>query len=484
MIIFSGSDYAKKVIEEGSNYLVYGDPDIDGMIAAYLVCAYLRKRGITFDYYINPNRKHGFTLPIDRLRGKTIIAVDFAMSEQEIQDVVDADNDIVLIDHHHTDSKSLIKYENGKRRGIVINNQYLFEDKAYCFLSGAGVVYYVLGYIDSSMFSEDNKALVGITLLSDIREIENEYAHEILKTTYTANTPMINRLINITKPEYSFSFGAIRMDRQYIDFTFSPRFNALFRANKGFEAFEYMLGKPLDRRFIEECKSFQNKMVDYIICNLKGVEYSDLICKYIEHRDMVDIIKELNLNPMFSDALLSNYIGLVASRIKGKKSSMVYIKNGDDIERGSFRGSGDHDYLHLFRDLGGVADGHKNAFGFHCMLSTSFEEFNEILHGMSQFEDDIETRIIEAGNLSTIIHTQNADIASLNVFRRPSKQVYIKYIGSRSNCSSDVHGKIVEWKIDGVVVKSFDSDLTPWNSFILPFKDKGYTVFYLRKEIN
>ena len=38
MIIFSGSDYAKKVIEEGSNYLVYGDPDIDGMIAAYLVC--------------------------------------------------------------------------------------------------------------------------------------------------------------------------------------------------------------------------------------------------------------------------------------------------------------------------------------------------------------------------------------------------------------------------------------------------------------
>ena len=37
-LVFRGSDTAREIIEGGSNYLVYGDPDIDGMVAAYLVC--------------------------------------------------------------------------------------------------------------------------------------------------------------------------------------------------------------------------------------------------------------------------------------------------------------------------------------------------------------------------------------------------------------------------------------------------------------
>ena len=482
-MVFSGTDFAKSIIEQGSNFLVYGDPDIDGMIAAYLVCAYLRKRGITFNYYINSNRKHGFTLPLDKVRGKTIIAVDFSMSEKELEDVVNIGANIVLIDHHHIDSTQLVIKDNGKNRGIIINNQYTFEDKAYRFLSGAGVVYHVLGYMEPTMFSEDNKALVGISLLSDIREIENDIAQDFLKTTYVANTPMINRLIAITKPEYSFSFGAVKMDRQFIDYTFSPRFNAMFRANKGYEAFEYMLGKPLERKFVEECRDFQNTMVQYILDNLKGKEYSALICKYIEHKNMSDVILETDSNPMFHDAELSNFIGLVASRIKGKKSSIVYIKNGDDIERGSFRGSGDHDYLHLFRDLGGLANGHRNAFGFHCMISATFDEFNDILYGISLYNDN-SNRIVEASNLSTIVNTTNIDLATLNIFRRSSNQIFVKYIGSKDNCIATERGKLIEWRIDGVLVKSFDADLKPWKDFILPYKDKGYTVFYLKKDIN
>lgn len=482
-MVFSGSDVAKGIIEQGTNFLVYGDPDIDGMIAAYLVCAYLRKNGTTFDYYINPNRKHGFTLPMEKIRDKTIIAVDFAMTETEVEDVVNAGANIVLIDHHHTDSKQLVEVNNGKNRGIIINNQYHFEDKSYRFLSGAGVVYYVLGYIEPTMFSEDNKALVGITLLSDIREIESEQAQDFLRTTYSANTPMINRLLAVTKPEKTYGFGTVKMDRQFIDYTFSPRFNAMFRANRGYEAFEYLLGQPLSRDFIEECRDFQNTMVQYILSNLKGDEYSSLICKYIEHKDMKEVIAETNSNIIFADAQLSNYIGLVASRIKGKKSSIIYIKNGNIIERGSFRGSGDHDYLHLFRDLGGVADGHKNAFGFHCMMKATFDEFNDILYGLSLHDDDSH-RVIEASNLSTIVSTTNVDLAELNIYRRSNNQVFIKYVGSKSNCTYVERGKLIEWKVDGIIVKSFDSELTPWNSYILPYKDKGYTIFYLRKDIS
>ena len=480
---FKGTDIAKSIIESGSNFLVYGDPDIDGMVAGYFVCAYLRNRGTTFSYYINSNRRHGFTLPMEKIKGKTIIAVDFAMTENQIEEVVNSDANIVLIDHHNTNSANMIIKDNGRNRGILINNQYPFEDSSYRFLSGAGVVYNVLGCINPAFQSEDNKALVGVTLLSDVREIENKLAQDYLSTTYKANTPMISRLIDITKPEYNYSFGIPRMDRQFIDYTFSPRFNAMFRANKGYEAFEFMLGKPLSRDFIEECRSFQNTVTQYILNNLKGEEYSDLICKYIDHKDMRDIILETGSSPIFKDAEISNFIGLVASRIKGNKSSMVYIKNGDIIERGSFRGSADHNYLQLFRDLGGVADGHKNAFGFHSMMTHTFEEFNDILHGMSQF-DNLGNRVIEASNLSTIVHTNNADIAELNIYRRSTKQVFIKYLGSKSNCTFVEKGKMVEWRVDGVLVKAFDKALNPWDNYILPYKDKGYTVFYLKKDIN
>lgn len=483
-MIFRGSDKAKEIIESGNNYLVYGDPDIDGMVAAYLVCVYLRKVGKTFDYYINENRTHGFYLPLNKIRGKTIIAVDFYMSEAELKSVVDAGANIVLIDHHTIGNKFL-EYDNETNRGVIINNQYTFEDSKWKFLSGAGVVYNVLSYICPEMASEDNKALVGITLLSDVRVIESAESIDILKTTYNANTPMINRLKNIVKPDKLYSFGSIKMDRSYIDYNFSPKFNAMFRANKGYEAFEFMLGLPLDKKLLDECRDFQNSIVAYIMENLKGKDYGYLNCKYIENESMTDIILKTANDIKFRDAMLSNYIGLVASRIKGAGCSMVYIKEADgSIQRGSFRGTADFNYLQLFRDLGGKAEGHRNAFGFNKMIDMDLQKFNDILLKMSEHIDN-SARVIEVANMSVILGTKNKDIMEFNTYCRPQNQTYLRYVGSKSSCSVLKRTeRFMLWKIDGVEVKSFDLDLTPWDNYILPFKENGgYNVFYLKKDL-
>ena len=484
MVVFSGSDTAREIIESGSNYLVYGDPDIDGMIAAYLICVYLRKKGKAFDYYINGNRNHGFYLSLEKIRGKTIIAVDFYMSRQEIEAVVNAGANIVLIDHHNIDD-NIIDYNNGKNRGIVINNQYKFEDSKWRFLSGAGVVYYVLSHICADMISEDNKALVGITLLSDVRAIESTEAMNILKTTYSANTPMINRLKNIVKPDKIYSFGALKMDRNFIDYNFSPKFNAMFRANKGYEAFEFMLGLPLDRELIEKCKDFQNTIVTYIIDNLKGKDYGYLNCKYIDDEPMIDVILKTASDPIFKDSMLSNYIGLVASRIKGAGCSMIYIREKDgSIKRGSFRGSADFNYLQLFRDLGGVAEGHRNAFGFNRMVNIDLQKFSDILKKMGSHINN-SGRVIEVSNMSIIQGTKNKDITELNTYCRSQNQTYFKYVGNRNNCNIiKKTERFMLWKVDGVEIKSFDLTLTPWNNYILPFKENGgYNVFYLKKDL-
>lgn len=481
---FRGSEFVSDLINSGNNYLVYGDPDIDGMIAAYLVCVYLRKLGKTFDYYINSNRSHGFYLPLEKIKGKTIIAVDFYMSREELKAVVDAGATIVLMDHHSIND-DFVDYTNGDNRGIIINNQYAFEDSKWRFLSGAGVVYNVLGEICPEMLSEDNKALVGITLLSDVRAIESNEAIDILRTTYNADTPMINKLKNIVKPEKTWGFGSVKMDRNFIDYNFSPKFNAMFRANMGYEAFEFMLGYPLSRELIEKCKDFQNTIVSYIMENLKGKDYGYLNCRYIDHEDMDNVILSTASDPIFRGSMLSNYIGLVASRIKGAGCSMVYIREKDgSIQRGSFRGTADFNYLQLFRDLGGKAEGHRNAFGFNKMIDMDLFEFNKILLDMSKYINS-DSRVIDIPNMSIIQNTRNRDIAELNTYCRSQNQTYFKYVGSRSSCQViKKTERFMLWKIDGVEVKSFDLDLTPWNNYILPFKENGgYNVFYLKKDL-
>ena len=481
---FRGSDTAKGLIENGSNFLVYGDPDIDGMIAAYLVCAYLRKKGKTFDYFINENRKHGFELSPEKVSGKTIIAVDFLMSEAEVKAVVDAGATIVLIDHHHIDS-SFIDYATESNRGIIISNQYSFEPENYRFLSGAGVVYYVLGYIEPEMFSEDNKALVGITLLSDVRAIESKEAIDFLKTTYVADTPMINRLKNIVKPDKVYGFGTVKMNRTFIDFSFSPKFNSLFRANKGYEALEFMLGYPLDKSFLEKCKEFQNTVINYLITHLQGEDYGHLVCKYIDDIPMQQVIRETGSDPIFEDALLSNYIGLVASHIKGSGCSLVYIRNKDGtVQRGSFRGTYDYNYLQLFRDLGGTGDGHRNAFGFYKMVDIDLQKFSDILKEMSRYVNN-DDRIIEIYNLSSAQTTKNRDLNAYNTYCRTHKQIFYRYIGKPTSCDCITKTERFQlWKVDGVEVRAFDADVKPWNGYILPFKEAtGYNVFYLKKEI-
>lgn len=486
MVNFRGSEYVqwfiKKGVAQGRKFLVYGDPDIDGMVACYFVCKFLGDRGINYTYYINENRKHGFKLPLDKISGLTIIGVDFAMTPKEIEDVTNSGADIILIDHHNITSTELVLCDNIEHGtfGCIINNQYSFEPKEHRYLSGAGVVYNVLGLADSNFLTEENKALVGITLLTDIRELENEYAQDFLRTTYTSKAPMIQRLIDVTKPDIDYGFGVICMDRNYIEYTFSPKFNSMFRANKGYEAFEFMLGKPLSKEFINMCREFQNKVIQYIMDNLKGVEYSNIICKHIENKTMQGLSKEIDVPSIFLSAKLSNYIGLVASRIRGTKDSLLYITNSDGvIERGSFRGKSDRiDYLRLFVELGAVADGHKNAFGFFKFVDCDEEFLNYCISECELNIPDPPNEDIEVANLSIFNMSSVRKVAEYNIYVRSQKRKYIKYIGNNATCTQV--GKLFKWDIDGVSVKAFSDDITPENGYILPMIERNYIVYYLK----
>lgn len=481
MYIPQGVEIAEKIIsrgiEEGRKFLVYYDPDIDGLMAGYFASIFLSNKGVKYEYYINSNRAHGFKIKdISKLKGYTIIAVDFYISKDKVEELIDNDIQIVNIDHHEIGYSQLVNIED---KGVIINNQYSFEPDKYRFQSGAGMVFYTLGAIDKSMVNEENIALVGITLLSDIRPIENEEARRFLNVTYTSKAPMIKYLISITRSERDYGFGEICMDMNFIEYTFSPKFNALFRLNRGYEAISAVLHRKGKEINFDEAREFQNYVIDGIIDKLKGVEGKHIIVKFVDEEELEFISAD------GQKAEISNFIGVACSRVLGSgKTAFLFVRENGRLKRGSVRGKKDGvDYLSIFRSINCECAGHKNAFGvLGCDLKTlDLNKLDKLIGEKESKVDEYKNRILKIGNLNLWSQMNNKTVAMHNVFVRSMFRVYLKYEGEYEKKEYGKKGKAWGYIINDIEVKCFDADLNPDNGYIMPFIDRGYVTYYLRK---
>ena len=240
--VLKGADKARELIEKMDDVLVYFDPDVDGMIAGYFVCKFLKEHGKSFTWYVNSERMHGWQLDTVSIKGRDIIAVDFQIRPEQVREIVKSGCNLISMDHHVNGEKFIRSNQKGKV-GIVINNQYPFEEDDSHYLSGAGVVFETLIYIDNSFDTQENRALVGLTLLSDVCNIENPYAAEYLRILYNHKYKgYIKYLISSTLGDKDFQFGVPRLDRNYVDFKFSPAINSCLRFNREDEVVEFFLG--------------------------------------------------------------------------------------------------------------------------------------------------------------------------------------------------------------------------------------------------
>lgn len=479
-----GVDVAKTIIDEsiaqGRKFLVYYDPDIDGLLAGYMASMFLNKRGVKHSYYINENRQHGFKIDIDKIKNKgyTIIAVDFLMTKEEIQELVDNDVWIVNIDHHENGYSELVNVDN---KGVEINNQYTFEPEEQRFQSGAGMVFYTLGAIDRGMITEENIALVGITLLSDVRPIESEEARKFLSVTYASTAPFIKYLITITKPEKDYGFGEIKMDMNYIQYTFSPKFNALFRFNKGYTAIEAVLHRQGVAIDFEGLREKQNQVVDMIVTQAKGVEGEHIIVKFVNAEDLAE-----SVNTISEGADLSNFIGVACSRIMATsgKTTFLSLRENGELKRGSVRGKKDGiDYLNLFREFGCECAGHRAAFGVlkSDLKRLNINALNTETGKVEARVDEYRNRILHIENLNLWSQLNNKTVALHNVYVRDMFRVYLKYSGEYKVKAYGTKGKAWGYFINDIEVKCFEPGLTPDNGYIMPFIDRGYITYYLKR---
>lgn len=491
--------------------LVYYDPDVDGVYSGKFVCSVLDMYKIPYERYINQNRQHGFFYPdVSKLHNRTVIAVDFSIPSEKLQILAQNNVRLINIDHHAIEDNKLVTYtcpNSNKIDGVVINNQYSFEPESKRYLSGAGVVFYVFANLVKGFDCELSRALVGLTLLSDIRPIENKEAEVFLRACYTCKHPYMTYLVNITKAEKDYSFGVPRMERNYIDYTFSPKLNALFRLNMGDVAMDLVDGKPPKFK-LDEAKKIQSQVVDYIQQKIvspfntnnlldpskpgvlrqprsfikpdgtEGVQFvlslSDLDIFFMPNEE---------ISPTYK---LSNFIGLTCSRLKGNgKSTVAYIGSNVYLDRGSFRGRFDNiNYLELFGKYGFPnCAGHHGAFGINTadIRITDFVGLNAEIAELEREAEKQEyaNRIVPVSNLAMFVHSDILkQMAMTNLYVRDGFRMLIQYTGT--NASRHKVGKMFEFNIDGITVKCFDDNITTQNGYILPIYDRGVLTFYLK----
>ncbi|MNL91415.1 DHH family protein [compost metagenome] len=480
----SGLQQFLNILGRSSKYIIYYDPDIDGLFSGFLIDRVLTHFKKQFSYIINKDREHGLKLTLEqikKLKGFTLIMVDAFISEEEMKLLVDNGVNVINIDHHDTKENTLLHIKTDQAEGVKINNQYSFEPEEFRFLSGAGVIYYVIESIWPGLFKEDEKVMVGISLLSDVRPIENEVARKFLHTVYTSKSEFSKYLISVTRDTVDFGFGEIVLDRNFIDYTLSPKLNALFRLNYNDFAVELVHGVKGLQNELSLFRTIQKDIQNSIIDNLKyypdSSNLSSLICGYVD--------KDL---PLIHNANITNFIGLACSKVKNRgKTSILFVKDNEKILRGSLRGLADNvDYLELCRSFGITCQGHKNAFGIQDIDKAVFniKALNDVIkqEEMLYLKSKYKGRLLRINNLAFFLKSTNICIADTNNYVRDAFRFYVKYEGDLSNVRKIVKGKRIEYIIDGIPVLCFDENIRLDRALILPLKERGkYIQFYLQE---
>lgn len=466
-----GTDIAKNIIEKNLSrpILVYFDPDVDGLFSGYIACQFLEKKGLKYQYYLNKKREHGFKLPVNMLKGYLVIAVDFDISPNTMQELVDNDCAVVSFDHHEIQNE-LVEVHSATADGIIVNNQYGFEPVENRYNSGAGVTYEGLCEIDQEFENKELEAIVGITLLSDARPIENEKARKYLTTTYKydCSKGYFNYLMQSVGFN-DYGFGVPRMDRNFVDYTFSPCINSLLRFGLESEALNFILGKGLHAT---GTKGRQKELVQRMTESASILKLSALTVVAVDAK-------------YFPDIQIEPFIGLLCSQVKNMGTNAIaFVIDNGVVTRASFRGM--YDDIHYdfgFKNMGIDARGHKNAFGIIDFKPTTqtWQEINDLVEQLDEGHN-IQAKIIETPNIATVLNNKGYNIAMENCYVRDQFRTYIKYTGKNIVLGKQT-SKYIEYIVDGRRIKCFDNELTVEDSLILPILEKGHVQLYLRPKL-
>lgn len=502
---FKGTDYFIDVVqylkslprEERPPVLVYGDPDIDGLVSMREFLIFLQKElnDDSIPYYVNNNRSHGFFIPKEKLQGYFVFAVDFSIERDKLNELVNSGITIVSVDHHECEDVLISSemyannlpeepiFDSNASSGIVINNQYPFEDADWTFQSGMGVLWHCIGHYYKDVYDSDkyfksrtSRALVGLTLLSDVRNIEMTEARQFLDALYNhPNEGYIGYLIDSVLGK-DYAFGLPCMDRNFVDYTFSPKVNALFRFNLQELACQFILGYGYP---VQDYQLLQREFVQKLETTVKENIYPNITFLEIPS---IGLSKE-------EKSYVTNFVGLLASRYTSPSNVVIaYYKDGDNVGRASFRGSVQSvDFRRELNAFGIDGRGHASAYG---ILNFSKDEdlWKKISNRCTKLFEQVDESLTykEVAHLGMWMRDRKKGyrISKENCYLLNHHRVYLKYVGDLSKIEKKRgNDKYAVYQVDGIEVRCFNLDLDFETGLILPMLEKGRPVLQLAERL-
>ncbi len=233
-------DRIKYALSRNEKIAVYGDYDVDGITATYLLFDYLKSLGADAMYYIPDRIDEGYgmnTCAIDTLKNENvtlIITVDLGITAfEEVEYAKDNGIDVIITDHHSLK-------DSLPDALAVINPKITKSEYPFPSLAGVGVAFklvYALSGLDKNIFYKycDIAAIGTIADMVSLKN-ENRYIAQVgISKLRTTENFGLRALMDIS------GIDCTSLSSSDISFAIAPRLNAAGRMSKANLSVELLL---------------------------------------------------------------------------------------------------------------------------------------------------------------------------------------------------------------------------------------------------
>lgn len=379
-------EWINDILENNKRVLIYGDYDCDGLMSTMVWKRFFEVLKFeNFEIYKYKARTHNIDY-FCVVQARTddydyVIISDTGSNELEQLDSITVFGaKVIVVDHHETE---LEYYDYGEDIAVcstVIENRMNGNDDLR--VSGAGLVFLLTDYYlrtEKSIEDIEMASYAVVALYSDAMPMQNRINRSIYSlTSYISNHELPVPIRDFTNDYTMFS-------KRFIQWTYAPKVNALFRSEKFQALNDYFLNGverlPSTQRMyytgrITDVHRLSSDLVGKVSDVISVREYTNICIGFLDSaKDYIDIEK----NKVY------NYTGLVANKLSQRYNKpCVVICSRGEIIKGSFRDLKDRNFLTMFKDVV-TAGGHKAAFGF----TFGVYELNDFLNFIKDLDIDL-----------------------------------------------------------------------------------------------
>ena len=365
----------KKAIENKERILIFGDYDVDGISASYILLDYFEKLGGIVDAFL-PNRYidgYGLTIEalekeIARFKPNLIITVDCGITGvKEVEYIKSRGIDVIITDHHNCPEVL--------PDCLIIDAKMPNQDYPFNEICGTGVAFKIVEAMSDRQTALKYLPITAFATVADIVPLVDE-----------------NRAIvkfGLSEPLSSFPLGVAclakelkitgNLTSQDVGFKLAPKINAAGRMGNAKHSLDL---------YREKDKTKINQMIAKLLSY--NTERQD-ICNLVYY-DCIEELKKINLANkktivLYKDNWNIGILGIVAARIAEEFNRPTFLlgKEGD-VFKGSCRsieGMDIHSALSKLENLLVAYGGHTMAAGI-TIEPNKLEKFSTELENLIQ----------------------------------------------------------------------------------------------------